>query len=71
LLPNHFHLLLRSGNTPIAYRGEAIAAANDHEPVAGVTHKNRGVIYYTVPYILYSDLGRKAVSWLDAMAVSN
>jgi REP element-mobilizing transposase RayT len=43
LLPNHFHLLLRTANTPIAYRGEAIAAAKDHELAAGRTHKNRGV----------------------------
>jgi hypothetical protein len=43
LLPNHFHLLPRTGNTPIAYRGEAIAAAKDHKLVAGRTHKNRGV----------------------------
>jgi hypothetical protein len=42
-LPNHFHLLLRTGNTPIAYRGEAISAAKDHELVAGRTHKKRGV----------------------------
>jgi hypothetical protein len=27
----------------IAYRGEAIAAAKDHELVAGRTHKNMGV----------------------------
>jgi hypothetical protein len=43
LLPKHSHLLPRTGNTPIAYRGEAIAAGNDHELVAGRTHKNRGV----------------------------
>jgi hypothetical protein len=44
-LPNHFHLLLRTGNAPIAYRGEAIAAGNDHGLAAGRTHKNRGVPY--------------------------
>jgi hypothetical protein len=43
LPPNHFHLLQRTGNTPIGCRGEAIAAANDHELVAVGTHKNMGV----------------------------